>query len=285
MSKIVVVHGIGQQNEGALTLHSRLFPALKQGLAYGGSDISPEDASFPCYGHLFRPEAEVLSPSPPRYDAADVADGFEADLLHALWERAAETDGRVLPPSEEALFRTPVWAKRALAAMSRSAFLSGVAERAFIADLKQVSAYFSDPGVRRRALAEVRAAITPRTRVVIGHSLGSVVAYELLSTAVSDTEESSVAIPPVALVTLGSPLGLRRLVHDRLPRPGAWPDGAASWTNIADAADVVAVVEDLRPLYGGRITQIRVHNGARAHDMAPYLTDAATGRAIAEGLV
>lgn len=279
MSKIVVVHGIGQQNEGAHTLHSRLFPFLKQGLAYGGSDLSPEDAAFPCYGHLFRPEAEVLSPAPPRYGAADVTQGFEADLLYALWERAAESDRRVLPPSEESLLRTPVWAKRALAAMSRSAFLSGVAERAFIADLKQVSAYFSDPGVRQGAVAEARAAITPRTRVLVGHSLGSVVAYELLCTA------SPGEIPPVALVTLGSPLGLRRLVHDRLPRPGAWPDGAASWTNIADAADVVAVVEDLRPLYGGRITQIRVHNGAHAHDMAPYLTDAATGRAIAEGLV
>jgi hypothetical protein len=95
------------------------------------------------------------------------------------------------------------------------------------------------------------------------------------------------------LVTLGSPLGLPNLVFDRLqPEPrapgegirGRWPGPVLTWTNIADAGDVVAAVEDLRPLFGDAIRQIRVHNGSHAHDMRPYLTERMTGSAIVAGL-
>jgi hypothetical protein len=88
-------------------------------------------------------------------------------------------------------------------------------------------------------------------------------------------------------------LGLPNLVFDRLqpaPRPagadprGYWPARVRAWTNLADAGDVVAVVEDLRPLFGRDVRQVRVHNGAHAHDMAPYLTEEQTGGAIAAGL-
>ena len=56
------------------------------------------------------------------------------------------------------------------------------------------------------------------------------------------------------------------------------------WTNIADQGDVVAAVEDLRPLFGEQMRQIRVNNSSHAHDMRPYLTEKMTGGAIAAGL-
>jgi hypothetical protein len=56
------------------------------------------------------------------------------------------------------------------------------------------------------------------------------------------------------------------------------------WTNLADSGDVVAVVEDLRPLFGTGVRQVRVHNGSSAHDLRPYLTERLTGAAIVAGM-
>lgn len=284
MALIVVVHGVGQQVEGELTLHSRYFSALRQGMARAGRTIEPADVVFASYGEFFRPPAEVLSPEP-YFDAERVAEGFESELLMALWQRAALIDPRVVPPDAEVLARSPVWASRALAALSRSRYFAGLADRLLISDLKQVHRYFTDAALRSKIRAAVAEQVTAGTRVVVAHSLGTVVAYEVLCTWATPAG--------LSFVSLGSPLGLPNLVFDRLqpsPRPsgadprGCWPSRASAWTNIADAGDVVALVEDLRPLFGAGLRQVRVHNGAHAHDMASYLTDPATGGAIAAGL-
>ena len=284
MAKVLVIHGIGQQEQGPNTLHARLFPALQDGLARAGTDIAPADVTFASYGDLFRPAAEVLAPTP-YYDDADVEPGFEQDLLLAMWERAADCDDNIVPPEEEVLSRTPAVARRALAALSRSRFLAGIAERAFISDLKQVSAYFRDDQMRKAIQEKVVAAVTDDTRVVVAQSLGSVVGYELLFARPHQAIR--------ALVTRGSRWAcLTSCSTGSAPAPaavgggrlmGAWPP-VAMWANVADAGDIVAVVEDLRPLFGDRIRQLRVYNGAQAHDMSSYLTDQGTGELIAAGL-
>ena len=86
----------------------------------------------------------------------------------------------------------------------------------------------------------------------------------------------------MALVTLGCPLGIRNLIFERLRPPpedghGQFPAGAATWTNIADTGDVVALVKRLAPLFGGRVNDLLVNNGSKAHDISPYLTAAETG--------
>ena len=285
MAGILVVHGIGQELEGPSALQARLFPALRDGILRAGGDIGQGDVSFASYGELFRPKSEFLAPAP-SYDASDVQPGYEEDLLMALWKRAANCNGAVIPPDEEVLSRTPAVARRALAALSRSKFLAGIGESAFIGDLKQVSTYFGDAGMRTAIQEKVADAIAEDTRVIVGHSLGSVVAYEVLFAHPHRQVR--------ALVTLGSPLGLRNVVFDRLkPAPavvpgskqamGAWPP-VRIWANVTDAGDVVAAVEDLRPLFGDEIRQLRVHNGAKAHDMTSYLTDPGTGQLILAGL-
>lgn len=139
MAPVVVVHGVGQQVEGELTLHDRYFPALKQGMARAGRTIKPDDVVFASYGEFFRPRAEVLSPAP-YFDAESVADGYETELLLALWQRAASVDPRVVPPDDEVLGRSPVWASRALAALSRSRYFAGAADRLLIGTLSRSTA-------------------------------------------------------------------------------------------------------------------------------------------------
>lgn len=89
-------------------------------------------------------------------------------------------------------------------------------------------------------------------------------------------------------VTLGSPLSWR-YVFDRLePQPengiGSWPGGIGRWINLADVGDLVAPEKRLGPMFAGPIVDMLVDNGARAHDLVPYLTTAETGRVIAAGL-
>jgi pimeloyl-ACP methyl ester carboxylesterase len=204
----------------------------------------------------------------PDYDASDINDEFERTMLALWWADIAE-DGA-------SRVRTPSWIQRALYAASRVEFFSGLSERTLIGSLKQLRAYFTDPDMRDRMRRRVLDTVTAETRVLVGHSLGSVVAYEVLC--------AQTDLPVATFVTLGSPLGIPNLVFDRLePEPGRWPN-VGTWTNIADRSDVVALVKELRPLFGVKVTDISVQNGAKAHDMRPYLTARETGEAIRGGL-
>jgi pimeloyl-ACP methyl ester carboxylesterase len=171
-------------------------------------------------------------------------------------------------------------------ALSNARFFAGLVERALILDLKQVRRYLQDPWVRQMAIKRVAEAVSEETRVLVGHSLGSVVAYEALC-AHPDW-------PVQTLLTLGSPLGIRHLIFDRLQPPpvtgpdgklqGHWPGRTTGWVNIADARDVVALVKDLRVAFGQRVQGWLIDNGAHAHNISPYLTAVETGRAIAKAL-
>jgi len=73
-----------------------------------------------------------------------------------------------------------------------------------------------------------------------------------------------------------------------VPEPAAgrdlWPKRIAKWTNVSDDGDIVALVKKLGPLFGGALVDIRIDNGATAHDVKPYLTAAETGAAICHAL-
>lgn len=300
VARVVGVHGMGQQVQGEDRLRSVWWPALSDGLRRAGAEgLVPEsDLAMGFYGDVFRPAGQMLSTDTPPYTARDVEDGFEQELLLEWWREAARTDPAVVAPdATNTLVATPRTAQAALRALSGSKFFANVALRRMVADLKQVRAYLTDQEVRERVRERVMAQVGPETRVVVAHSLGSVVAYEALC-----------ALPGHgvrALVTIGSPLGIRNLIFDRLqPAPaetrgprtgllpggrvvktGVWPGGEdLAWTNLAGTGDTVALVKDLRLLFGERLRSGVLENGMHAHDATSYLTDALCGKAIAEGL-
>ncbi|WP_370964750.1 hypothetical protein [Amycolatopsis sp. cg9] len=284
MGRIVCVHGIGQQGAGGQLLLRDWAPALLGGLtrAGDGGAATADDVVMGFYGNLFRPAGELLAVGDPMFTADDVEPGLEEDLLLAWWREAARVDPKVAPPEADTLVRVPGSVQAALRQLSRSRFFGGVALRALVFDLKQVRRYLQDQQLREAARAVVGKLITERTRVVVAHSLGSVVAYETLAGMPGHAVR--------ALVTLGSPLGIGNLIFNRLtPAPrdgvGAWPGSEdLEWTNVADRGDVVALEKDLRPRFGPRVINAVVHNGAHAHAVSAYLTDKLTGAAIAGGL-
>jgi hypothetical protein len=168
--------------------------------------------------------------------------------------------------------------QRALVAIQRSELFNG-RDSFLISFVKQVNRYLSDPAFRALVHAEVAAAMAQSPRLIIGHSLGSVIAYNWLS----ENEPGR----PVALITLGSPLGLeaiRRRVgcqNDRF----YWPGPVRSWTNIAARHDAVAMVKNLAPLYSPEICDLPCDNPRKsAHAALSYLVNVRTARAIDRAL-
>ncbi|MFD9632934.1 alpha/beta hydrolase family protein [Streptomyces violascens] len=299
MARIVVVHGIAQQFKGPHTLLASVAPALRDGvtaaLGAAGPELGDDDITCAFYGDAFvRPGTRATTVPP--YDEADVEPDYESELLLEWWLEAARVYPEVLGPDAKSrgvagyLAGRPLklpMVRRALNALTHAPYFAHVAEPLLIFGLKQVRRYFNEPGLRERVQEAVARAIEPDTRVLVGHSLGSVAAYELLCNEAVRASHPQWQIS--TLVTLGSPLGLRGLIFDRLvPAPdkgnGSWPSGIQSWTNIADAGDVVALVKELGPRFGPEVDDHEIDNGVEMHSVSRYLTAPVTGRAIADGL-
>ncbi|MFF7634625.1 hypothetical protein ACFZB9_15920 [Kitasatospora sp. NPDC008050] len=294
MASVVFVHGVGKQYLSEDSLARDVVPELRGGVRLAGGPVPAEgEVGVAFYGDLFRPRGTRSGHEPP-YDAGDIETDEEFQLLLAWWAEAARTDPDVPGPDETGSRGPAGWAlsqalrldtvRAALDALTGAAYLRGVLDRALIGDLKQLAGYFTDQELRRAARARLAARITPETRVVVAHSLGSVLAYETLCDQAHNADWDI-----RMLVTLGSPLGMRALVLDRLEpvpdeRRAGWPKVLGAWTNIADATDIVAAVRELRPAFGPDVTDLTVHNGSHMHDATRYLTAIETGRAVATGL-
>ncbi|MFL6298959.1 MAG: hypothetical protein ACJ75M_24870 [Actinomycetes bacterium] len=107
----------------------------------------------------------------------------------------------------------------------------------------------------------------PGPVVLVTHSLGTVIAYDVLS-------EARFAGEPVPLlVTLGSPLGYAE-IQDVVTRPLRLPAPVRLWANFADPFDIVALDSTLADDYRGgpRIVDARVDNPApNNHAACGYL--------------
>lgn len=289
MPEIVGIHGIAQQYRGPYQLADVWLAGIRDGLFAAGHDdtaraLSPKDVGVAFFGDLFRPPGTMAATDPP-YTALDIRPGLEQDLLTALYAAAVAGDPALAEPPG-AMSASAVSVQFMLSRLARSKTFARVAQRAFIKDLKQVTAFLADPSVKQAVLGRVRKQIGPDTRAVIGHSLGSVVAYEYLC--------QDQLGPVELLITVGSPLGIPNVVFDRLtPAPvagaGAWPRRVAGWVNVADRDDIVALRKDLAPLFpstlpGMQVIDRLVDNGDEPHAIDRYLSAAQTGGALGDVL-
>lgn len=147
--------------------------------------------------------------------------------------------------------------------------------------LKDVYEYLTDPNVRDEIDSIVKAQIDNEPTIVIGHSLGSVVAYNILACKTD--------LCNFALVTVGSPLGIRA-VRERLPEAPEYPPNLRSWHNGFDKRDIVA----LNPLKGQNFlvnapdtmqekSEIQNESDNR-HSIKGYLSDPWIAKAINEAV-
>ncbi|WP_433760239.1 hypothetical protein [Nocardia sp. CA-135398] len=288
MSVVVGVHGIAQQYRGGYQLATVWLDAVRDGLVAGGhsqraGELAAGDLRVAFFGDLFRPTGAMAGAEPP-FTPGDVRPGPERELLTALYQRAVEVQPELGPPAGAmgpGLVAVQVMVERLL----RSRTFAGVAQHALIGNVKQAVRFLAEPMVKAKVLERVSAMVGPDTRVLVGHSLGSVVAYEYLCRT---------AAPVQLLLTLGSPLGVPNLIFDRLtPAPsngtGTWPAGVARWVNIVDVNDVVPLRKRLADLFPppdgiARISDRIVDNGDAPHAIERYLNAAETGTAMGDVL-
>lgn len=175
------------------------------------------------------------------------------------------------------LLRVPV-AHSALQFLARK---TGATEWVIEQFLDDVAYYLEVPRMRDTVLDIVLGSVTEALRdhddlVLVAHSLGTVVAYDLFDVLPRSAEVR-------LLVTAGSPLGLpvvqRNLRaaaggHPGVPRIS--PAGDTTWLNAYDVRDFVALVHPLRTCFTGGDAAIRdvvTHNPSDPHSIADYLSD------------
>lgn len=146
-----------------------------------------------------------------------------AELVDAVGESTRLTWPAALPHPAEMADRLP------LAPVLRAPFLG----------LDQVGRYLDDDARRAAVLQRVGTVLrrAPRPRVVIAHSLGSMVAWDLLADPSIDVD---------LLVTLGSPLAHPALAVD----PGDFPYArVGAWLNVVHLLDPVPAGRGLREAF------------------------------------
>jgi PGAP1-like protein len=292
--RIVGIHGIAHTHLTAPQIEAEWLPALQGGLEEAGvSRIAKEDFTIAAYGALFRLEG-TRAGNLLRLTADDIKDEWEKALLLKWWQEAAELselNRSQHEPAGEALTiqgpdfagrgRIPELVQRALRQLTKSKFFAKLGgERAILLALRQVREYLYNLDMKRAIQERVVQKVTEDTRIIIGHSLGSIVAYECLCAHPEWNVHT--------LVTLGSPLGIAPSIFEALtPKPqegtGVYPK-IKQWFNIADQGDIVALEKELAPCFGA-VADCLVHNGWESHSATRYLNAKQTGQAIASGLL
>ena len=275
MTRVVFVHGIGHQYRSRAITKTVWYQALAQGLDDSHLPPVPEtDLEMVHYGNCFRAVGTKGTDDDswiPPLGPADLMAGFETDFLAAIAaDDPAADPGKsgYLPGAVQAMVRR----------LQASELFPDAAARTIVWFVRQVHRYLTEEDLRARIQERLESTVTSDTRVVVGHSMGSVVAYEGLM-AHPEWEIDT-------FVTLGSPLGLR-VLGPRLRPPangsGKRPD-VRRWVNVAAVEDTVSAVKELAPVFGD-VEDFLISNGRRrAHDIARYLSSSEACEAIARGL-
>jgi hypothetical protein len=311
MATIVLVHGIANQCESADLIEKDWLPALAGGVRLAGrGDLADRlwpprsrpdtiECRAAYYGGLFRaPDRQGVGEDPRDWTPQQTA---LAEALALEWlEHVAERAPAGSADAEQArlaldIARDPARAggmgrgnvlREALKTLARVSWLANagmyVAERLIRTSLAQVTRYLIDESIRAQAREAVLGLVDKETRAIIGHSLGSVVAYECAHLLEN---------PLSLLVTLGSPLGLRTIVADRVVPPPSFPTRVTTWLNVANREDYIAAEPSLRPLFAVNVPAASRFEGVwyaesskDPHRAATYLGRESVGRGVIEAL-
>jgi len=287
--RLVLVHGRSQQGKDPEALEREWLGALEKGLRKNDLKLpSHVEVAFPFYGDrldAFARESKVPLTEDLKTKGGDPDAeflSFEAEMAEEFRQRAGITDAQV----NELYGDNPKpkgpqnweWVQAIFRALDKH--VPGVGDDILETFTRDVYLYVRLSGVRAEINRIVARALSEEPTVVVGHSLGSVVAYSVLR---EDTR--SLNVP--RYVTVGSPLGVRRIRDQFRPLKTAGP--TQTWFNAYDDRDVVALYpldENNFPVtpaitnYG----QVDNHTDNR-HGIVGYLDDVRVARAIYDALI
>lgn len=290
--QLVFVHGRSQQNKDSVALKKEWIDNWKSGLAKSGLSIplADEEIRFPYYGDtLIQMAGGMTAEEAARIavrgeDIDREAEQFMREYLTEVQEKAGISDEEILAELDEATRQRGVlnwgWVQGILSVLDRKvAGASGTSVALFTRDVYQ---YLAKPTIRKTMNNGVRSAFNPDIEtVVVGHSLGTVVAYDVLR---KEPSGSRLKVP--LFVTLGSPLAVT--VIKKMMRPIGHPGCAAKWFNAMDERDVVSLFPldskhfNIDPSIENK-TDVDNPTSNR-HGISGYLGDSVVARRIYEAL-
>lgn len=228
---------------------------------------APDSAWMPSYLDALRPSVRA------EVDDADSGDGAEGYLGVPSHDEVPAPTGPARGEAQVVGEQITGFVRETLAWLADNSPLD---EALLALAFRDVAAYLGDVPSRRAACEAVLAGLPPDGEcVLVAHSLGSVVALDLLR----EYRPAHVT----SLVTCGSPLGLDA-VQRRMPGGPAVPEGIR-WTNVWSAADIVTVGAPLTNDWGPGVTDIEIE-GRRddPHAFGTYLSAPEVAHAVVPSL-
>ncbi len=284
---LVFVHGRAQGGKNPDTLKQEWLEALNLGWVRAG--ITPPDldeVKFPYYADRLNVRVNQTNSGLTKIQARSSSDddpvALEQEDLLFLQEllQAAEISDEDLNAayiSREVVERGPEqweWFQAGCRVLANK--VPWLADYGIGKVTADVATYLSNPLAKDEVDEIVKNEINSDS-VVVAHSLGSVVAYDVLAHKIS-----SLNIP--LFMTLGSPLGIPS-IKSRLPRLRYPKPPVKAWINSSDERDFIALHSDLnRTFLEGIVDKNHVQNGDDPHSILAYLQDEEVALDIANAL-
>ena len=298
MRQLVLVHGRAQENKNSVALKAEWLETLARGLAKSNLilPIPEQDVRFPFYGDTL---SDLVAGKPADNAAAVIVRGKDTDdeekrfayaLLEEIRKKAGITDDQLTEVAgQNVVEHGPLnweWVRDILKAIDR--YVPGASSTSIILFTHDVYQYLTNTAIRTTIDAGVQKAITPGIEtVVVAHSLGTVVAYNILRQG----HDQGWKIP--LYVTVGSPLAVTEIKNTlKSFATIRCPECVSGWFNAMDEADVVSLypLDTLNfPLYPHapairNKTNVQ-NNTDNHHGITGYLDDKVVAKSIYDALV
>jgi hypothetical protein len=285
--KLVLVHGRSQGGQNAAALKKHWLDALAYGFERAGCAMpSGTVVELPFYGdRLDQLVAQANAPLTlniaARGTASDKDGTLRGEILRDFAANAGLKDADIARelgdgPQEKGP-QNWTWVLATVRALDRVPGLN-----AELVDLitRDVYAYLTFPAIRRVIDTLVASSMESEACIVVGHSLGSIVAYNVLC-------DRAAAPPYPRYITVGSPLGIRAIQRHLSP-PLRSPACVTHWFNAYDPHDIVALraldahAFDVTPPIENKVDISNFTENR--HSIEGYLADPVVAARIAEYL-
>jgi hypothetical protein len=291
--QLVFIHGRSQEGRDGRVLKGEWIAALRDGLAKSGLElpITEDDVRFPYYGDTLMQlvaggsSDEVAKVIVQGTDLNQEERAFIGAILDEIRREKGIADEQIAEFSDnQVIQQSPLnweWVQSTLKAIDKYLpFGSDGSIALFTWDVYQ---YLRNLGIRNTIEIGIRQAMKPDVpTVVVSHSLGTVVSYNLLR---REGRKNRWVIP--LYVTLGSPLAITAIKKNLAPNKH--PECVGKWFNAMDERDVVALYPlgsqsfPIDPEIENK-TDVDNHTSNR-HGIEGYLDDKVVAKRIYDALV
>lgn len=287
--RILMIHGRSQGGKDPKELKKTWKETLDKGFASHGKTLpATVKIDFPFYGDMLDEFVKKASLPTPADVVAKGPGGnaeFEAFQQSVLMEMKKEM--RISDDEVEAVLAPDAprekgpqnWAWVQAVARLIDRHFTSATDATIETFMKDVFLYLTKPAITKAINKTVEDMLTDDKTIVVAHSLGTVVAYNVL-------RKNKAKLATTKFVTLGSPLGIAAISAKLgvLENPAA----KVGWYNAYDDRDVVAL-NPLDSSYFPVNPSIINNNGVKnhtenRHGIVGYLNDGGVAAAIISGL-